>query len=84
MEMCLKYYAREPIVRFQPMPPGESIWKMLTDVARAHPERLWVVVARDGIRFDAAGVPEGFLLEEVTLQPSHPDRIRLLRVIRTP
>jgi uncharacterized membrane protein len=84
MEMCLKYYARQPPVRFQPMPPGESIWKMLTDVARAHPERLWVVLARDGVRFDAAGVPDGFLLEEVTLQPSHPDRIRLLRVIKTP
>lgn len=84
MEMCIRYYAREPIVRYQPMPPGESIWKMLDDVGRGHPGRLWLVVARDSVRFDAAGVPDRFRLEEVTLQPSHPDRIRLLRVIRTP
>jgi hypothetical protein len=83
IDMCIKYYSRQPAVRYQRIPPGTRIWDMVALSARSGGP-LWLVVTRNSLTFDAAGVPPGWRIEEVALEPNRPDRIRLLRVFKMP
>jgi uncharacterized membrane protein len=83
IDMCIKYYSRQPPVRYQRIPPGTDIWHALTDAARHGRGPLWLVVTRNSLTFDAEGVPDGWRLEEIALEPSRPDRIRMMRVFKT-
>ena len=83
IDMCIKYYARQPPVRYQRVPPGTNLWHAVADAARSGGP-LWLAVTRNSLKFDAGGVPDGWRVEEIALEPNRPDRIRLLRVFKTP
>ena len=76
--------ARHPAVQYRRIPPGTNIWHAIAAAARGNGSPLWLVVARNSLTFDTGGVPDGWRLEEIALEPPRPDRIRLLRVFKTP
>ena len=83
LDICFKYYAREPLMRYERVPPDKSTWQAVREVASGTDGSIFVVVARNSVTFDTQAAPDQLRLEEVALEPSWPDRIRLFRVLRT-
>ena len=82
IEMCIKYYSRQPPVRYRRIPPGTDIWLAIDEAMSRNDDPIWLVVARNSLKFDAGGVPDGWEVQEIALEPSRPYRIRMVRVIR--
>ena len=85
MILCLLYYTQDFPVRLKRVPADVSPWRALQTAARRPADGpVWLVVAREAVAFDRDGGPAPPRLKEIALEPSRPDRVRLLRLVSYP